>query len=420
MSELLHPGYHPDADQLSAFAEHALPEHERSVTLAHLAECSDCRQVVFLAQQATANENLAPKATPNRTPWFKSWNLLWPAAVALSCGLLIMVLRHGRKPADLPQQEVALTSKSPAPPVPPLQTPVPQSAAVARETAPKPLPKKALPLNTLKPASTLTTVGEASAVDGAPLSANQTQNNLRLQGRSILALTPQPADAMRAGTGSAHGAIVGAGSQRYPAAGPAALQTERQATFGSAQQALPPPPAQQAAAAPPPPAAASASTQDLIPRSVTQTVEVASPESAIQTESAVLNGGVLDSVSASPQKIASRSLPSKRLTASSISNGSETLAVDSAGDLFLSKDAGVNWQHIAQQWTGRAIKVTLTSPAAKKQLDASKATAGKTAASATNFGSLTPASSTKKSGFELTTDTGANWYSPDGLIWEKK
>jgi len=37
MSEFLHPGNHPDADQLSAFAEHVLPDHERLETLAHLA-----------------------------------------------------------------------------------------------------------------------------------------------------------------------------------------------------------------------------------------------------------------------------------------------------------------------------------------------------------------------------------------------
>jgi hypothetical protein len=113
-------------------------------------------------------------------------------------------------------------------------------------------------------------------------------------------------------------------------------------------------------------------------------------------------------------------LPSKRLAASRISNGFQTLAIDSAGDLFLSKDAGVHWQHIAQQWTGRAIKVNLTTPAAAKQPDTGKAVSRAAAASATDLGSVSPASSAKKPGFELTTDTGTTWFSSDGLTWEKK
>ena len=72
MSERLHPGVHPDADSLSAFVEGVLPEHERAECLAHLAECSRCREVVFLAQGAP----VAPAApalvpTPARQRWFR-------------------------------------------------------------------------------------------------------------------------------------------------------------------------------------------------------------------------------------------------------------------------------------------------------------------------------------------------------------
>ncbi len=48
MSDLLQPGQHPDADQLSVFVEQALPPHEREQILAHLAICPDCRSIVFL------------------------------------------------------------------------------------------------------------------------------------------------------------------------------------------------------------------------------------------------------------------------------------------------------------------------------------------------------------------------------------
>ena len=49
MSEILQAGQHPDADQLNAFVEHTLPAHEQQQTLAHLAICPACRQIVALS-----------------------------------------------------------------------------------------------------------------------------------------------------------------------------------------------------------------------------------------------------------------------------------------------------------------------------------------------------------------------------------
>ena len=49
MSELFQSGQHPDADQLSAFMEHALPAHEQEQTLAHLFICPRCGVIVALA-----------------------------------------------------------------------------------------------------------------------------------------------------------------------------------------------------------------------------------------------------------------------------------------------------------------------------------------------------------------------------------
>ncbi len=52
MSERLQSGLHLDAEILNAFAEGALPAYEREQALAHLAVCADCREIVFLAEQA--------------------------------------------------------------------------------------------------------------------------------------------------------------------------------------------------------------------------------------------------------------------------------------------------------------------------------------------------------------------------------
>src|SRR5690348_15668608 len=42
-------GPHPGPEVLAAFAENALPDAERAQLLQHLGDCSDCRDVVYLA-----------------------------------------------------------------------------------------------------------------------------------------------------------------------------------------------------------------------------------------------------------------------------------------------------------------------------------------------------------------------------------
>jgi hypothetical protein len=71
---------HPDPDLLTAFAEQALPEQERSSVLSHLSRCADCRDVLVLAVPAvTATESLD---TARPTPWFQWRVLRWGAAAA--------------------------------------------------------------------------------------------------------------------------------------------------------------------------------------------------------------------------------------------------------------------------------------------------------------------------------------------------
>ena len=60
--------HHPDAESLNAFAEQALADQERGKILAHLAECSRCRQVVYLAQEAVVEmEPAASSPVPEET-----------------------------------------------------------------------------------------------------------------------------------------------------------------------------------------------------------------------------------------------------------------------------------------------------------------------------------------------------------------
>ena len=97
MSYLLQPGQHPDADQLNAFVENALPLHEGQQTLAHLAICADCREIVYLSQHSDFGEFAAPQAIAAHKPWFSGWKLAWPAAAALACGAIFTIHLHNTR-----------------------------------------------------------------------------------------------------------------------------------------------------------------------------------------------------------------------------------------------------------------------------------------------------------------------------------
>jgi Photosynthesis system II assembly factor YCF48/Putative zinc-finger len=77
---------HPDADLLTAFAEHALTTVERSQVADHLSRCTDCRQVVALATELkppTDNVALATKSIFRSRGRLLSWPVLrWGALAA--------------------------------------------------------------------------------------------------------------------------------------------------------------------------------------------------------------------------------------------------------------------------------------------------------------------------------------------------
>jgi photosystem II stability/assembly factor-like uncharacterized protein len=65
-----------------------------------------------------------------------------------------------------------------------------------------------------------------------------------------------------------------------------------------------------------------------------------------------------------------------------VTRGKVTLAVDSSGALFLSGNSGKSWKAVKSQWSGKIVDL-VAQPAQ----------------------------------FQLTTDAGANWQSPDGRRW---
>jgi hypothetical protein len=416
MSELLHHGNHPDADQLNAFVEHVLPEHERLETLAHLADCADCRQIVFLAQHVQEADDRLLQEVPGRSGWWKNWRILWPAAAVLICGLLVVVFLQRRQPTDLAQRSDVASESSAL--VAPSKAEAPRPAAPA---APRPGPPASLPSATAKAASSLhpasavphTEIGGIASVNG-DLAMDKLKDNVSGFNRNVPAGGQQSVNALSVGSEAGGSVISSSIAQAAPSQErkDSLFPDKRQTAALQSQNQL----FSQPAAAP---RSLSEASQENVPHSTNQTVDVTSAPSVAETENAVISASVFNPGRAARVESARAPLPSKRFAVSTISNGVETLAVDSVGDLFLSKDGGKSWRSVPHQWAGKAVRVSLASSSSMRQPVSAKASsAGGTAS--TELEPVTPAAVPPAGGFELTSDTGATWSSSDGLVWKLK
>jgi hypothetical protein len=396
MSELLQSGHHPDADQLSAFIERTLPPHEREQTLAHLAICPDCREIVALSLPPVDE----PLPQPAPEPWFFGWNMAWPAIAAAAALVLVIVFVRNtattRKNAGV---HIQVAASNPPAPLPPLETPEVSNA------------------NRL-PDSRQSAVASGAAAVAKPAQAKTTFNARTVEGPLPQTGLPQPAPA--SGTQAIHGQLRSPGSdaagvglamgppQKEPALPidhfqqnpPNSSDANAAAAFDRLIQAPPAPGAPQApkpAPAPLPPPAAAAATN--------QTVEVAASASAIALPSTSSDFQLSQTASR-----LTHSLPSNLSVLSMVANAHQVLAIDFEHSLFLSDDAGNHWRAVRAQWKGRAVKVGLASSVPLKQSSTGTA-AGK--ASNANFGAIggpvatqTPAASASLSG-RVTDTTGA-------------
>jgi len=104
---------HPDADALTAFAEHSLAVVERDVVLEHLARCGDCRDIVALALPLVGPEPVERLVKPSPTGW-----LTWPALrwVFVAAGVVVIAsVGIVRYEARLESGTSSAASKAPAP-----------------------------------------------------------------------------------------------------------------------------------------------------------------------------------------------------------------------------------------------------------------------------------------------------------------
>jgi hypothetical protein len=111
-------GAHPDADLLTAFVERSLGDRERTLVLDHLARCTDCREVIQVAQQSVPAYvgGTAAAGEAERPRWRLGWSTLrWGALAAcivvVGAALLTPRLMH-RAPVELRQTEPEAAAES--------------------------------------------------------------------------------------------------------------------------------------------------------------------------------------------------------------------------------------------------------------------------------------------------------------------
>ena len=177
-----------------------------------------------------------------------------------------------------------------------------------------------------------------------------------------------------------------------------------------------------------------------------QTVEVSAAAANLDVTNATVTTMVASPTLAKRKALATQispatPLPSKLPATSTVTALNHTLAIDSAGALFLSTDAGRHWTSIHPQWQGKAQTLSLTAAtnlryaAAKKSptpTDKREVTPDNNASATIITGAALDALASDAAAaapaptlptqptFQLTTDTGTTWLSNDGLIWYRR
>jgi hypothetical protein len=400
MNSTSQPDLHPGAESLNAFVEQVLAEPERERILGHLASCSRCRQVVYLAQQAVSGaETPASAATPTFRParLRTSWRFVWVPAAAMAAIVTLAIILH--RPHPVPNSELARVAPQTEEAVPkPSSQKAPGTGTAQSQVAANLSVQKALSAPVRAPARTLAPETNPAALPAAagamePPDAKRQAAAMppgaseeRLSGREALEqFKPEPADA-------AHQAQFASGSLAGNA--PAARITQ----------------------------ARMKSTASLPLASRSLTVTASAPQ--VEMKAAPIDGvGVMAKPSLGTNRIPvirmpdTTILPGGQIAVSTATARKRTLAIDPAGALFLSEDSGRHWESVVRQWTGRAVEVRV-KPVRNLPLAASAS--GEAAWHGTSqpvSGKPAPASP-PAAVFEIVNDSGQTWSSADGKTWK--
>ena len=363
MNSNLQLDLHPDADSLNAFAEQALGVAEREQILAHMTRCSRCRQVIYLAQKAAEAEALeAPSAMPSGR-WYKSWRFAWVPAAALAAALALVVTFYPRHTAPAPEIAKAVPQSAQ-----PAHVPQPQASAEAA----------------LKPAPPVAANSAVGSQRFAALLRSPKEPALETAPPAAPGAVAQPIEESNAARTYSTGSAQVRTQQQFPAqfnpepAVDALRQRQRMTgALSASANTTAVPEESMKAAMDRAPAGRSLPAFAAVSHTAKQGAPVAS--FGIDAQEAV--GGSAASRNANPPE-----LPSGLGVISTATIRLRTLAIDQAGTLFLSDDAGKHWQSVMPRWTGRAVALHIEARA---------------------DGAV----------FQLTNAAGFSWTSADGKTW---
>lgn len=305
MRHEIESGYHPDADQVSAFVEHALPAHEQQEMLAHLSVCPECRATVAMSLPP-GDEPATPAEQTQRISWFTGWRLALPATAFVAIALFVFYLIHSvssiRQPANPPEQ----IAVSQPPGAPAIAQHAPNSAQSADQKS-KPIePPSASAEKAVKPRN--------SILNNALISKKQVESTTSSNKAAAL--------------------------QRIPLrAAPSPANPRREETEGLAVQQ---------------------------PSMIAPLREHSEAKSAPQAEAVhgAIEGTMLKEVARNPALLA---VPSGLPILSEATHLRQILAIDTRNNLFLSDDGGASWRAVPAPWKGRAVQANLVSYGAPPQ-----------------------------------------------------
>jgi hypothetical protein len=427
---------HPDAESLNGIIEGELPEADRARVLDHLAACSRCREIVYLAQDA-ADAPVPPVAAKTRGSseahagsWFSFWRLGWSGlgwsglgwtgAAACTLVLAIAVFVQVRRAA---QSDQVAKSGSAASPLAGAASTSPPAIVAPKEKAPAiAAPQAASSPSVFRGRATQLDSPTAARMKAAPVasaSSSALAPAQALTGADAISQAKSPAAAPRLAARNATAAHGGPNAQQMN--NQSQMQNSDKAQNSGQNSGLIS--QQQVSNLPSPASTAPPAEKPISPAAATQTVEVSAAAAPLETE-AVTDAQVVTIApgaggKASAGGIASFEtnpglprLPSGLPAVSNAAAGHTQLAIDAAGALFFSHDKGKKWQPVESQWTGRAVAVRLA-----------QASPGTGAGVAGGLKDDALAGKKKSAGFalfEIVNTEGAVWTSADGKTWIPK
>jgi hypothetical protein len=351
MNENLQSGYHPDADQVGAFVEHALPEHEREQMLSHLAVCPECRAIVALSLPSV-EESAKPLNVLEHKAWWSGWTLAWPATAAVFASLAFFVFYQHRASTvpNAPTQAEIASVHPLEPPTSQMQQPAPMAKPPRRDS-------QQPPAGNIRTASGGADSKREQRFEAGLSNSADRVKTLAIQGRNFNSLselgqTPPSISAdkqhlkMNAAPGAGMG---GAGSLGV---GSLAGANAADAARDGLQKTVSIPP-QATANVPASPKTRSAAMEPYAQNS--ETITVSDAQQTMQTEAASLSL-TLDETQLSQFK---RPLPSRLPVLSMARRARLIVAIDTSNTVFLSKDDGKHWKAVHALWPGRAVRAEL-------------------------------------------------------------